>query len=132
MLIVYRDEGPGWSPVTHMARLAARCFDAELVSPAPRQSTMWEKLRALGARRRGLETCLVIAAYPWDITSFLKVDGWRRRFGRTAVWIIDSLWVDMIPRLARSVRLFDHLFVTTEEDVIAWSRATRTPAAHLP
>jgi hypothetical protein len=132
MLIVYRDEGTGWSPVAHMARLAAQCFDAELVSPEPRQPTPWEKLRALGARRTGSETCLVIAPYPWDVTSFLQVEGWWRRFGRTAVWIIDSFWVNMIPRLARSVRLFDHLFVTTEEDVIGWSRASRSPTTHLP
>lgn len=134
MLIVYRQaDDPGWHPITHMVRLAARSLGAELLLIDDRRwPTRLEQMTALAPRRRGVEPCLVVCRYPYDLTELILVPGWRRRFKAVAAWIIDSFWTDRLPRLARQVRLYDHLFVTTEEDVPEWERLTRTPTTHLP
>ncbi len=134
MLIVYQHPGEsGWGPINHMVRLAAASFGAELlVIDRERRATRVQQLGAVVPRTRGAESCLVVAPYPFDITCFLLAEGWRTRFRSMAAWIVDSFWTDKIPRLSRHVRLFDRLFVTTEEDVSHWERATRTPTTYLP
>jgi hypothetical protein len=90
-------------------------------------------LSALGRRAgAGAEACLCVCPSPTELTFLLRAEGWPKRFRRVAAWVIDSFWLDRIPRIVRYARLFDHLFVTTEEDVEAWSRATGTPTSWLP
>lgn len=134
MLIVYRSPGhAGWGPINHMVRLAAEVCGADLlVVERGRSPTRLQRLAALWPRRRGAEACLVVCPHPRDLTSFLLAPGWRRRFSVLAAWIIDSFWTESLPRLARSVRLFDHLFVTTEEDIPRWEKLTGTATSHLP
>lgn len=134
MVIVYPYPGiAGWGPIHHMVRIAADAFGADLVMIDRKQRpTKLQQLSAAFSRRRGPESCLVVSPYPCDINSFLLVDGWRARFRSIAAWIIDSYWIDNLPRISRYVRLFDHFFVTTEEDVPHWERMTSTPTSHLP
>jgi hypothetical protein len=134
MLIVYHYPGDiGWGPINHMVRVAAEAFGAHLVViDRERRPTTLQQLSAIFSHSRGAESCLVVAPDPYDITFFLLVDGWRTRFRSMAAWIIDSFWTNRLPWLSRHARLFDHLFVTTEEDVPHWQRTTRTPTSHLP
>ena len=135
MLIVYIDCGPGWEPITQMVNLAAELFEAELLVLNPKVPiTMWSKLELLLLRRQkavGSETCLLV--YP-DANGFLalpQITNWRKRFKFLATWVIDSFWIERIPRLAKFSRPFDHIFITLEEDACAWSEAMKTPTTCL-
>lgn len=137
MLIVYRERPtPGWHPVNYMVRLMAELFEADLLvfgeADRPR---MRKKLTALLPRRRGGESCIFVAAVPTDLDYLLSVEGWRSRFGQIVAWVIDSFWVEHLSALAlaRRVRAFDRIYITSEEeDLSTWSRLTRTPTDWLP
>ena len=69
-----------------------------------------------------------------DASSFLsitQIQGWRKRFSCLAVWIIDYFWLERIPKAAKLSRPFDHIFITSEEDVAAWTAAMQTPTTCL-
>ena len=135
MLIVYINNGSGWEPITHMVKLAAELFEAELVvldSKMPK--SIWSKLEMLLLKRnkRGSgETCLLICPDASSFLSITQIKGWRKRFRCLAVWVIDSFWVDRIPKAAKLSRPFDHIFITSEEDVAAWTEAMQTPTSWL-
>ena len=132
MRIVYgAPEGGGWHPITHMVRLMAELFDAELVTvPLTRPANAWRRAAALGPRRRGRDTCLVVAAEPRHLNNLLHADYWLRGYGQVAGWVIDSFWVERIPPSAR--RHFDQLFVADKEVAGLWSDATDLPVTWLP
>jgi hypothetical protein len=134
MLIVYTlANGPGWHPVTHMVRLAAELFEAELmILPEAPGPGLAAKLAALVPRLRRGESCLLVCAGPPQIQSMLLVEEWRRRFGRIVAWVIDSFWTDWIPWTARLTRHVDRYFVTNEEEMDEWKRRTGTPTGWLP
>lgn len=116
-----------------MVRLAAEVFGAELlVIHGDRRPNRLQQLGAVFSHRRGAESCLVVCPNPSDLLSLLLVEGWRWRFGTIVAWIVDSFWTDRMAWLTRHVCLFDHLFVTTEEDIPHWMRVTGTPTSHLP
>lgn len=133
MLIVYRvPDGPGWYPVSYMVGLAAELLDAELLLLKGKETTTYlERAIAFLPRSRGDESCLVICPHPRDLLSMFHVPGWKRRFRRTAAWIIDSFWTDVIPRAPPTARMFDQLFVTTLEDIQEWKRRTGVPTEWL-
>jgi hypothetical protein len=126
--------GQGWDPINHMVRLAAELLEAELIELPARRSTRVERLLAMLARRqrapRG-QHGLLICAQPRDLAGLLDIEGWRKRFDRLAAWVIDSFWLDAIPRSMRTLRPFDHLFVTSAEDMPAWQQVTATPTRWL-
>jgi hypothetical protein len=135
MLIVYINNGSGWEPITHMVNVAAELFEAEIIvldSKTPK--SIWVKLEMLLLKRdkRGSEeTCLLICPDASSFLSITQIKGWRKRFRCLAVWIIDSFWLDRIPKAARLSRPFDHIFITSEEDVAAWTEAMQTPTTCL-
>jgi hypothetical protein len=133
LLIAYRSpSGLGWHPITAMARLAARLLEADLLLlPSGREPSRLAKLGALLQRRRGGEPCLLLCSGPEDLDSLLLVPGWRR-LGPVLAWVIDSFWMNRLPGLARHGAAIDAFFVTTEEDVPAWRRATGRPVHWLP
>jgi len=101
------------------------------VLPTAREPSLLAKLGALPGRRRGREPCLLLCAGPEDLASLLLVEGWRR-FSPVVAWVIDSFWTERIPALARHGRIVDRCFVTTEEDVPAWTRALAGRVEWLP
>ena len=116
MLIVYINNGSGWEPITYMVNLAAELFEAELVVLDPEASkTIWVKLEILLLKRnkRGCqETSLMICPDASSFLSITQIQGWRKRFSCLAVWIIDSFWLERIPKAAKLSRPFDHIFIT--------------------
>jgi hypothetical protein len=125
----------GWSPIHHMIALAAHLFDAEVVDArqAEAPTLVRQSIAALRGRRAGgNEVCLLIGAAPTDLVRLFGVPGWRTRFSRTAAWIIDSFWVEWMPRVLRFSSPFDHLFVTSGEDVDGWASRTPVRPAWLP
>ena len=138
MFIVYpQPVGPGWHPINYLAKLAAELLGAELIILDGEQSPgKLQKLDALIGRRStnsgAKAPCLLICPSPADLHALLLVPHWKKRFSTIAAWIIDSFWLNAVHRIVRWSRLFDHLFVTTEEDVPAWESLLRTPTTFLP
>jgi hypothetical protein len=134
MRIVYgAPPGGGWHPITHMVRLMVELFDAELVTvPLGRAANAWRRATALGPRRRGRDTCLVVAAEPRHLNSLLHADYWLRGYGHVAGWVIDSFWVERIPQSVRRGSHFDQLFIADNEVVGLWADATGLPVSWLP
>jgi hypothetical protein len=122
-----------WQSVTYMMRLAIELFDAESMIFGPEDKpTLRNKLEAALWKRPGDETCLVICSSPADLGCLFLVPEWRTRFRRIVGWVIDSFWIDHIPRSLRYSGAFDHIFITTEEDLPAWKRLVKSPMSCLP
>jgi hypothetical protein len=129
-------EARGWSPIQHMILLAAELFDARVLSVDGRQPSSFAKafafLQKRSSRRTDHEPCLLVCAGPSDLAKILNVQDWRKRFGPVGAWIIDSFWMDHIPKSIPLTNMFDLLFVTSLEDVDAWKRVTGVPTTWLP
>jgi hypothetical protein len=118
-----------------MIVLAAELLEAEVVTLRDHQpgfatrtfSVLRDRTRATGG-----ESCLLVAAGPSDLLKILNVPDWRNRFGVLGAWIIDSFWVDHIPKFPKLPDLFDCIFVTLMEDVETWKRATKADTVWLP
>jgi hypothetical protein len=136
MLIVYLQPGVrGWAPISYMVTLAAELLEAELLILDKGLPSFWKRLEAIYLSRQKTnrdESCLLICPDPTCLLSLLLIDDWRSRFKFVAAWIIDSFWLDWIPTVVKRSQLFDHLFVTTEEDIPEWNRVMQTPTTWLP
>ena len=135
MLIVYINSGPGWEPITEMVNLATELFQAELLVINHNQPNFLTKLELVFLKRQQLnstEKCLFVIPGPADLLSISSISGWRGRFAFIAVWVIDSFWVNHISRIAKLARPFDHIFITSEEDIEAWTLEMKTPTTWLP
>ena len=132
--VVYTDPGgEGYHCVLHMARLAAELLNGKLVLVQPGSPTATDKLRGiLLPRKRSRSSCLLICPSPAHLDSILLVQNWRHNFSRIVAWVFDSFWTDWIPSWARASRIFDHVFVTEREDLIAWRRKIHAPVDWLP
>lgn len=131
--IVYVDpEGPGYQPVSYMARLAAELFEADLVLVRSKSLTVLEKVRGLLPRkRRGLDGIL-ICPQPANLSALLQMERWRSRYGRLVAWVFDSFWPEYVSRIIRLSGIFDHVFVTEQEDLETWQKMLRAPVEWLP
>lgn len=132
--VVYQDPGgEGYLCIFHMARLAAKLLNGELVVLQPGNPTLTEKLRGiLFHRKRSRTACLLICTSPSDLSSMLLVQDWRKNYGRTVAWVYDSFWTNWIPPWVRASRIFDHVFVTEREDLTTWRQRLRAPVDWLP
>lgn len=132
VIIEYRSDHPNWMSVTHLSRLAARMFDAELISFRPRlPNRVTRLLSALPRRRRvGKPDCLVIARFPAGLELLSHQKGWRSGFNRVVGWVIDSYWEDRYPKNG-ILRAYDQLFITHATDVELVETITRTPTRFL-
>lgn len=124
----------GYHLVTHMARLAAELLEAELVV---RPLTGKGRLSQFGAMLSGRgqgggDGCLMICPSPADLRGLLEIEGWRRRFRFLAAWVFDSFWVNYIPRFVRMGKMFDHVFVSEQEDLEEWRRQVGDRVSWLP
>jgi hypothetical protein len=126
----------GWSPIQHMVAIASELFECEVVAAEPRGLSKTTKILSVLRKRiqngAGDETGLVICKGPADLLALLKIENWRKRFRFLAAWIIDSFWLDHIPTSIRLRNPFDHIFVTSVEDVDLWRRISGVDVTWLP
>ena len=119
-----------------MIALASKLMHADVIQVGPGSASIPQKLARIFTRRmrnRGRdESCLLIGAGPGDLVRIFRMERWRERFGFVGAWIIDSFWLDHISRSVIWSRPFDHLFVTSLEDIDAWKRITRSPVTWVP
>lgn len=131
--VVYTDPtGVGYHCVYYMARLAAELLGGKLIVLNSRAPSALAKFGAMLPVGKGsAEVTLLICPSPYHLNSALLLGG-RQRSGRLVAWVFDSFWPERIPRWVRSSRLFDHVFVTEQEDLGAWRSAVRAPVDWLP
>ena len=119
-----------------MVTTAATIFDSEVVAAEPRGITANTKILSILRQRirntNSNEVCLVVCKGPTDLLAVHKIDNWRRRFRYLAAWIIDSFWLDHLPTSIRLRNPFDHIFVTSLEDVDLWKKITGVATTWLP
>ncbi len=134
LTIVYdQPPGLGWHPITHMVTLLSELVEADLVKVSlGRPASACARLTGLGPRRRGRDTCLVIAGAPRNLNALLQSTYWLRGYGHVAGWVIDSFWVERIPFALRHRGHFDQLFVADKDVVEVWADATGLPVSWLP
>jgi hypothetical protein len=132
--VVYTDRGgEGYKCVLHMARLAAELLDGKLVVVQARRATLTNKLSGiLLPRKRSYSSCLLICTSPNDLTSILLVPDWRKTYSQIVAWVFDSFWTNWIPPWVRASRIFDHVFVTEQEDLNTWRQMLHAPVDWLP
>jgi hypothetical protein len=132
--VLYPDPGgEGYHCIFHMARLAAKLLNGEMILVPPGQPTLTDKLSGIVLpRKTSRRSCLLIATSPGDLNSMLLVQNWRKNYGRIVAWVFDSFWTNWIPPWVRASRIFDHVFVTEREDLNAWRQMLRAPVDWLP
>jgi len=125
--------GEGYLCILHMARLAAKLLDGELVIIQPGTPSLTDKLSAvLFPRKRAAGSCLLICPAPADLSRILLVPHWRHSYRRIVAWVFDSFWTQWIPPSIRTSRIFDHVFVAEMEDLSTWRETLRAPIDWLP
>lgn len=137
MLIVYIDIGIGWDPILHMAKLAADLLDAELLvwdgHKIPLPNRLQQLSFMLSSRHpKSDDSCMLICPSAPNMAHAIYVDEIKKKYKFVSAWVIDSFWVDRIPLVAKHSRTFDHVFITSAEDISAWEKVTKTPATWLP
>ena len=132
--VVYQHPvGEGYLCIFHMARLAAKLLNGELVVLRPEKPTLTNKLRAaFFPRKRSRLSCLLICTSPSDLSSMLLIQNWRQKYGRIVAWVFDSFWTNWIPPWVRASRIFDHVFITEREDLTTWRQRLGAPVDWLP
>jgi hypothetical protein len=132
--VVYPDPGgEGYLCILHMARLAAKLLNGELVVIQPGQPALTDKLKAiLFPRKRSHLSCLLICTSPGDLNSMLLVRDWRKNYDRVVAWVYDSFWTNWIPPWVRAARVFDSVFITERDDLHTWRKTVRAPVNWLP
>lgn len=135
MIIIYCEKDIGWSPISYMVRLASKLLQAELIILEYKEPSIIDKLSTLFLKRKisnGGEKLLLICSSPTDLSLIFQLKNFRNRFDYIAAWVIDSFWVDRIPKFAKVSGIFDHIFITSAEDVDEWEKVTKTPTSWLP
>lgn len=132
--VVYTDPGGrGWATVESMARLLARCLDADFVKLAtrPRVDRARRALAPL-TRRSSSGTCVVVAPQPAHLGSLVTAHAVVSGYERVVGWVVDSWLDDRIPRMAKHTAHYDHIFITDAELVDRWGDVTGAPTHWLP
>jgi hypothetical protein len=134
MIIISSNYGKGWEPIQEMVKLAAELFDAELIILDDKSPTFFSQLEIIFFKRQinpEAETCLLIAPDETALLYLFSLPGWRKRFSYISAWVIDSFYPDHISKLVKLSHHFDHVFITSEEDIPAWTDSIKTPTSWL-
>jgi hypothetical protein len=118
-----------------MVTLAVRLLEAELIVVNDRELGTLEKLSALLLKRRSNsegEKLLIICSSPGALSRIFLIPNIRKQFSFIAAWVIDSFWVDNIPRIIQASKYFDHFFICSKEDIPQWEKMTKTSVSWLP
>lgn len=116
---------PGWAPIRHMAELLCSYLQVKpiVVDLAASLDKKTKLLATVPRLKKGERTALVIACDPGQLNAIAQSDFILRPYRNIIGWVIDSFWVDRIPRIARSLKTYDHIYVTDPADMQDWQAA---------
>ena len=138
-VLLLRQQGHGWGPVTAMAQMAARLAGTELrtaqVQPAASKLRLATAAAATAStvplRAARSSDLLVIVPVPGALNDVL-LDGLLRRHRRVMAWVIDSFWTERIPSTLRLPGLFSHIYITDPDDEAEWQQRVAATVGVLP
>lgn len=125
----------GWGPITSMADLAGRMFDAPVrfIHPDREYGYVRRALSLAPGRRAGQRSLLLIAAAPGDLLTLADPRVLAGQFRTVGVWIIDSFWAQRLPRFVLSRRHgIDQIWITDQELLAFYRGASATRCDWLP
>lgn len=137
MRVIYvRPSGPGWGPLEQLAVLAAYLLEGTLhvVSMTRSERAVRRFLGQLPRPPRG-EPCLIIAPQPRHLCGLIDFTHFFSGDSYVAAWIIDSFWVNQLPRFAntgRNVAHIDKYYIADAEFADEWRRMTGSVPTWLP
>jgi len=137
MNIIYFDNGVGWHPILHMVLLMSEYFDADFQiiksDEYEYEGSIFKKMSWCLKRYKKGSDCLIIVPSASEIEILFTLDkNWRKKFGKVAVYVIDSFWTDRIPWYSKYCNHIDHYFVTSPEDAGSWSEHTNASVSCIP
>lgn len=137
MKIIYFDNGIGWQPILHMVKLMSEYYNADLQviknEEYKYENSSFKKLSWCLKRYKKGEDCLIIVPSACEIEILFTHDkNWRNKFGKVAVYVIDSFWTDRIRWFSKYLTHIDHYFVTSPEDAEIWAKSTKVPVSSIP
>jgi len=137
MKIIYFDNGLGWQPILHMVLLMSEYFDADLQiikrEDYKHEDSRLKKITWCLKRYKKGDDCLIIVPSASEIEVLYTLDkNWRNKFGKVAVYVIDSFWTDRIPWYSKYFNHIDHYFVTSPEDAESWAERIKAPVSSIP
>ena len=139
-VLLLRQDGHGWGPVTALAQMAARLADtrlrtAQVRPPAPKTVLMRRAAAAMAKAPfsgRNNADLLVIAPVPGALNDVLLDPALHLHHRNVMAWVIDSFWTDRIPATMKLPGLFSHIFITDPDDLAAWRRQVAAEVEVLP
>lgn len=135
MLIIYIEkESPGWFPINYMVNLLGKLLEAKVLAVESRKLNFLEKLETLLSKRKRGDIegpCLLICPTVHDLWQISQVQNYHN-FSSFNVWIIDSFWTEHIPLKLMKKQIFNHIYITTKEDIPLWTKKTNTEVSFLP
>ncbi|MEO6080767.1 MAG: hypothetical protein ABIQ86_13470 [Steroidobacteraceae bacterium] len=99
------------------------------------EASHFKKMLMMIGRRRPQDAgdvCIVIAAASGNLIDALTAKEWFGGFRQVVGFVTDSYWTEEIPLEVRRNRIFDHIFITSEEDLPEWRRKVGTRISCLP
>lgn len=139
-VLLLRQEGQGWGPVTTLASVTARLAGTALhVAPVGPPASKIRLLRhastatvkAAIARSRDADL-LVIAPVPGALNDVLLDTTLRSKYRNVMAWVIDSFWTERIPATVKLPGIFSHIFITDPDDLELWRAKARASVEVLP
>lgn len=110
----------GWAAIDELARILARCFNAELLAPPPlpaswiRRISGREKLQFAPVYSNGGDVLFVVARGPEDLATINAIGDVRRKFSQIHAFVTDSYFQ---AGFVAETALYDSITVTAHEDV---------------
>lgn len=139
-VLLLRQDGHGWGPVTNLATMTARLARTELrvaqVGPPAPKFRLLRRAAAAATQRAFTRSrdadLLVIAPVPGALNDVLLDSALRSRYRNVMAWVIDSFWTERIPATVKVPGIFSHIFITDPDDLELWSAKARANVEVLP
>lgn len=139
-VLLLRQDGQGWGPVTQVAAMTARLAGTKLQTsqvgpPAPKLRLLTRAAAAAASTpfaRLKKADLLVIAPVPGALNDVLLDTSLRSRYRNVMAWVIDSFWTERIPATLKIPGLFSHIFITDPDDLDVWRAKARANVEVLP
>jgi len=127
-------DSEGWLPVKHMISLMSELFESKIIRlPEGSLNRLHKIFHILDKTRERNEVdgpnLLFIVPTLFSANKFFSLSK-KNQYNKIGIWVIDSFWTNNVPFLA-SPKYFDHLFITSGNDVSFYQSKTNISTSFL-